>query len=258
MGRALHIIGNWKMHKSLEEAATFVSGLIHDLDAMKSLEIGLAVPYTLISTLSEKCASSSLLIGAQNMNDASEGAFTGEIAGSMLKDAGASFVILGHSERRRFFHESDHFINKKVRRALEVGIKPLLCIGETEEEKESGSAEAVLKEQLEKGLEGLKPEDLSELMIAYEPVWAIGRGKAADPEEVQERHTFIRSCLSDSFKKTKAGTVPLLYGGSVNVDNATYFLNQDQVDGLLIGSASLSLETFRQIIDDGRQLLNNR
>ena len=244
------IIGNWKMNKMIEEGRLFVQQFLSSLVLDKEKTIGLAVPYTLIYPLAEEIKPSPLLIGAQNMNDASEGAFTGEIAGKMLLDAGAQFVLLGHSERRTYYGEDNSCINRKVHQAIKVGIAPILCVGETLAEYEAGKTHAVIEEQLTEGLKGLEAEQLEKLMIAYEPVWAIGQGESATPEIDQEAQQFCRQILSRLFNEQFSEQIVLQYGGSVTPSNAHLLLAQPDIDGLLIGGASLSLESFLQIVND--------
>lgn len=241
------IVGNWKMYKTIEEALSFVDGIKAIVDEADCTVI-LAVPFTAIRPMAEKVAQTKIAIAAQNMNDASEGAFTGEVSGEMLKEAGADFVILGHSERRRLYAETNEFINRKVKRALECGLKPILCIGETFEEREAGKTEAVLEKQLTECLGGVSQESQNALMISYEPVWAIGTGKAASPDIVEEAQAFCRSVLSSLLGDSAGDKVPILYGGSVNPENANKYLEEQDIDGLLIGSASLMSESFAKII----------
>lgn len=242
------IIGNWKMHKILSDASSFVDQLLVHLT--ESHTVGLAVPFTLIAPLAEKSKESPLKIGAQNMNDASEGAFTGEIAGKMLQDAGAQFVLLGHSERRRFFQENDAFINRKVKQCVSLGLQPILCIGETLEQKEAEETKAILEKQIREGLADLSENELSSLIIAYEPVWAIGTGTTPEPGQVQEVHAFCRQILKELFSDAFGEKIVLQYGGSVHKENASLFLAENDIDGLLIGGASLSLESFQEIVND--------
>lgn len=244
------IIGNWKMHKTIEEALSFVHSLLASYKPDGTKVVGLAVPYTLIYPLSIEVKDSQLLIGAQNMNDASEGAFTGEVAGAMLVDAGAQFVLIGHSERRHAYGEDDLLINRKVKRALEVQLRPILCVGETQEEYESQVTHEVIERQLSQGLQNIKTEQLDHLIIAYEPVWAIGNGHSATPEIAQEVQHYCRQVLSKIFTEEAAANIVIQYGGSVSPSNAHELLAQPDVDGLLIGGASLSLESFCQIIND--------
>ncbi len=238
------------MHKTIEEAVEFVQKFILSYQAREGFEVGLAVPFTQIFPLSRQVADHSLQIGAQNMNDASQGAFTGEIAGVMLKDAGAKFVLLGHSERRHLYGEDDAFINRKLKKAVEIGLQPVLCIGETLADFEGELTHAVIEKQLTECLKGFQVEELSKLVIAYEPVWAIGNRHSATAEIAAEVHHFIRQVLSNTFAEDFSRKVVILYGGSVSLLNAPSLLAQPDIDGLLIGGASLSLETFLQIVND--------
>jgi triosephosphate isomerase len=248
------IAGNWKMYKTIEEAKSFVETLAPRIKRSQAA-IYLAVPFTALYPTAQRAKElkSSLKIGAQNMNDAMEGAFTGEIAAAMLKDAGGEFVILGHSERRRVFHEDNAFIHRKVRRALDVGIQPLLCVGENLEEREGERVEAVLREQLENCLAGLSAEELSKMIFAYEPVWAIGTGKIGNPEEMQAAHAFCRKVLGEIGGSGVAEKAQILYGGSVKPENAADMMVQEDIDGLLVGGASLSSELFSQIISNANK-----
>lgn len=253
--RPVVIAGNWKMYKTIEEATGYVetlASLLQKSQAPKSeLAVYLAVPFTAIYPTAErvKALGAPLTIGAQNMNDATEGAFTGEIAARMLIEAGAQFVILGHSERRDLFHETNLLVNRKVKRALADNIQPILCVGETLEERTSGKMEAVLEEQILGSLEGLAAKDLTGLILAYEPVWAIGTGKVAQPEDAEAAHQFCRSVIEKEWGKRAAGRIVIQYGGSVKPENAGLLLEQANVDGLLVGGASLSPEVFSQIIN---------
>ena len=252
--RPIVITGNWKMHKTVEEATVFVEGLIPKL-SQGNIQVGLAVPFTSIFPLAKKADGTLLKIGAQNMNDASEGAFTGEVAAKMLKDAGATFVILGHSERRRLYKEDNDFINRKVKRAIESGLQPFLCVGESQEEHDTDSAHPVVETQLRECLKEIPAEKLRHLVVAYEPVWAIGSNKSATAEQAQEMHQFIRKTLGELLNPENAQSIVIQYGGSVNAANASDFLKQTDIDGLLIGGSSLSLETFSKILDDIYQAL---
>ncbi|MCE5294173.1 MAG: triose-phosphate isomerase [Chlamydiales bacterium] len=241
------LVGNWKMYKTIDQAVAFIDEITPMAEKSTS-KIMLAVPFTAIKTLADKVTGTSIVIGAQNMNDASQGAFTGEIAASMLKDAGAQFVLLGHSERRTIFHENNAFINRKVLRALESELAPLLCIGESYEDHEQSKTHDVLKEQLTECLKDCKPEALQSLIVAYEPVWAIGTGLAATLEVVEAAMKGIRDVLTELLGAKAAKGISILYGGSVSAQNADNYLNSSEIDGLLIGSASLSTESFAKII----------
>ncbi len=247
--RPVIITGNWKMYKTIEEGRSFLEKLI-PLMENASAEPWLAVPFTSIYPLAELAKESRVIIGGQNMNDASEGAFTGEIAGNMLKEAGAKFVLLGHSERRKFYRETNQGVNQKLKRALEAGLRPVVCVGETEQEREEGREHAVLESQLTECLMDISKDHLTSLIVAYEPVWAIGTGKTASPEIAQEAHAHCREILKKILSESLANKIVIQYGGSVNPSNALTLLNQSDIDGLLIGGASLSLESFSQIVND--------
>jgi triosephosphate isomerase len=246
MARNPIVIGNWKMYKTSREAAAYLEELLPQIEGCKA-KVFLAVPYTSIAAAAKAAKGSEVLIGAQNMNDARDGAFTGEIAALMLKEAGAAFVLLGHSERRKLFGETNEFIQRKVVRALQDDLIPVLCVGETAEQREEGKTEEVLRRQIEECLEGIPVEEASKLMLAYEPVWAIGTGKTATPEMAAEAHASCRAVLADLFGKKRASAIPLLYGGSVKPENAAALLAQKGIDGLLVGGASLEPEVFAQI-----------
>jgi triosephosphate isomerase (TIM) len=254
--RTAIIAGNWKMYKTIEEAVSYVetlSPLVKRSQVVKKKEarVYLAVPFTAIYPTARRVKElkAPIVIGAQNMNDASEGAFTGEIAAQMLIEAGAQFVIVGHSERRHLFNESNAFINRKVKQALACNIQPILCIGETLEQRESGTTEQVLKEQLLQSLEGLSAEDLPKMILAYEPVWAIGTGKIAEPHDAQTAHHFCRRTVQEKWGEEAAAHLVIQYGGSVKPENAAELLLQEDIDGLLVGGASLSPHSFREIIN---------
>lgn len=242
------VVGNWKMYKTHADAESYFTDLIPRVkDA--SVEVDLAVPFTLIQMAAQLTSDTKIRIGAQNMNDASEGAFTGEIAARMLVEAGAKFVILGHSERRRLFGETDALVNRKVKQALQNGIEPILCVGETLAERQAGKMHEVLEGQLKEGLADIAPEQLDKLCIAYEPVWAIGTGETATPQIAEEAHMFIRQSLATLADQQLASRVVLLYGGSVHPRTSGALLEQPNVDGLLVGGASLSPELFGQIVN---------
>lgn len=249
--RAKIIAGNWKMYKTIGETVQFVNGL-PPLVTNSQAKIYLAVPFTSLKAAREQAGNSGIHIGAQNMHDCAEGPYTGETSARMIKDAGAEFVILGHSERRRLFHESNAFINRKIKRALIDGLQPLLCIGETLEEHQDGRAEEVLKTQLKECLADLKGDQLTRLIIAYEPVWAIGTDKTATPEIAQKMHQYCRNWLSNEYGNELAEKTPILYGGSAKPENAKALMEPPDIDGLLIGGASLSLDSFSKIVNDVR------
>lgn len=242
------IIGNWKMYHTVDSSLAFLKAFI-PLVQHTPVEIYLAVPFTSIGPMAELAKDTRICIGAQNMHDASQGAFTGEIAAKMLLEIGARFVIIGHSERRRLFHEDNAFINRKMRRALIDGIQPVLCIGETLEERENGQTEQVIRTQLTECLADLPLDKLPNAILAYEPVWAIGTHQPATPEMAQAVHHQCRTLLTEICGDDVAQKMPILYGGSIKPDNAATFLDQIDVDGLLVGGASLTPETFSQIVN---------
>lgn len=236
------------MYKTSTDAVAYIKALIPLVKEAQTL-VYLAVPFTTIAAAAKEAKSSTITIGAQNMHDASEGAFTGEIAAKMLVEAGAKFVLLGHSERRRLFQETNAFINRKIKTAIAEKIQPTLCIGETKEERDAGKTEEVIVQQLTECLEGFKAEELEKLIIAYEPVWAIGTDHTATPEMAQEAHVICRQCLENMFGADFAKNVVIQYGGSVKPENAESLLAEPDIDGLLVGNASLDPESFSKIIN---------
>jgi len=247
MSREQIILGNWKMYKTAQSAVEYIEELIPQVQGCRSV-VCLAVPFTVISPSVTAAKKSSILIGAQNMNDAREGAFTGEVAALMLKEAGAHFVLIGHSERRQIFGESDEYIHRKVIRALQDDLRPVLCVGETLDEYESEKTEEVLQRQIEIATRDIPKEFVHQLIIAYEPIWAIGTGKTSTPEHSQKIHIFLRNCLAKIFGKRKADQISILYGGSVKPGNVKNIISQKDIDGVLVGGASLEAQTFAQIV----------
>lgn len=246
--RPIAIVGNWKMHKTNREAEKYVKELIPIIHTASSRAY-LAVPFTALALVSDLCAGTNIVPGAQNMNEQAEGAFTGEICGKMLKDAGAEFVILGHSERRSLFHETNEIVNNKIKRALDYQLTPIVCIGETAQERDQGFTFKVLTSQLTHTLTGLEPAHISRLMLAYEPVWAIGTHLAAMPAAAEEAHHFCREFLMNAYGLQIAEKTHILYGGSVKPDNALPLLQQKNIDGFLVGTASLNAASFGKIIN---------
>lgn len=245
------IVGNWKMYKTIDEALAFIRTL-NPLIQGCAVDVYLAVPFTMILVLSDAAMDTSIIIGAQNMNDVTEGAFTGEIAGKMLKDSGASFVILGHSERRLYFRETNEFINRKVKRAVKDHLLPIVCVGESGLERDSGQTEEVLRAQILGTFEGIESKDMEKIVLAYEPVWAIGTGNTATPEIANEAHRICRTIIQEKWGEETAKNIPILYGGSVKPENTKKLMEQGEIDGLLVGGASLSVETFSQIVNYNR------
>lgn len=247
--RKKFVAGNWKMYKDKSETFELISQLKEKLNsAMLDVEVAICPPFTSIELASELIKNSQIHLGAQNMHSEVEGAFTGEVSAKMLKSFGVEYVILGHSERRTYFKESDEFINQKIKRAIEFNLKPIFCLGETLEERENGKTFEVVKNQLTKGLFGVSRLDLEKIVIAYEPVWAIGTGKTATPEQAQEVHSFLREELSKLYDSEIASRVRILYGGSVKPENARDLFKQPDIDGGLIGGACLKADSFYQII----------
>lgn len=229
------------MFKTTREAVEYIQALKPCVEKSTS-KVMLAVPYTALKAASDAAKGSNIQIGAQNMHDAAEGAFTGEISSDMIKETGATFVLIGHSERRQYYGETNQSVNRKTKRALAEGLTPIVCIGETEAERESGQTEAVLQKQLSESLEGI---NLEGVIVAYEPVWAIGTGKTATPEIAQEAHKICRSLTSES--------TPILYGGSVKPENAADLMEMKDIDGALVGGASLKADSFAQIVNFGEK-----
>jgi triosephosphate isomerase len=238
---------NWKMHKTLREAKIFFEDLLGMLPLKLDCEVAIFPPFPLLHQAFQ-WASGRLALGAQDVFWEAEGAYTGEVSPVMLKDAGCSYVLVAHSERRRYFGESDTTANKKILSALEHGLKPILCVGETLEEMESRKTKDVVKRQVFEGLQNFRLSDASNLVLAYEPVWAIGTGKADTPEQSNQTIGFIRSLLSEMFGYHEAQKIRILYGGSVKPENIAPFMAQPEIDGALVGGASLSAESFSRIV----------
>lgn len=244
--KSVIIVGNWKMHKTIAETVDYLQHLI-PLVRNSTAKILLAVPFTALHAAAECTKNTSIMIGAQNMHDAEEGAFTGEISGRMLVEAGARFVILGHSERRHLFHESSEWISRKVKRAFYDGLLTILCVGETWDEREAGKTKEVLESQLLKSIGDLGAPLIKNLILAYEPVWAIGTKKSASPDIAEQAHLLCRRLIASHFSSSVAEEMSILYGGSVNPENAFHFIQQPDINGLLIGGASLSVDSFSKI-----------
>ena len=243
MDRKSFIAGNWKMHKTVSEAVTLARDIVESTSGCKNT-LMIAPPYTALAAVREIVEGSHVSLGAQNMASAEEGAHTGEISPRMLQDAGVEYVIIGHSERRHVYGESDELINQKVRLAVSQSFKVILCVGETLDERERGEAEKTVTVQLAKGIEGLKEGELELLTIAYEPVWAIGTGKNATPEDADSMHIHIRNHIRDIYSSICADGMVIQYGGSVKPDNVIGLMAKENVDGALVGGASLATETF--------------
>ncbi|MBT8339576.1 MAG: triose-phosphate isomerase [Desulfatitalea sp.] len=243
------IAGNWKMHKTGTEAALAARQLTAlTADAGDDVEVMIAPTFTALSQVKAELAGSTIELGAQNLHWEEKGAFTGEIAADMLIDAGCTYVIIGHSERRQFFGETDQTVNKRTRAAVNAGLRPVLCIGESEVERDAGQTFSVLDKQLQNGLESFVLQDLQRLVIAYEPVWAIGTGKTATSEQAQQVHAHLRKQLASLWDDEFAQQLRILYGGSVKPSNVAELMAMPDVDGALVGGASLDPETFSQLV----------
>ena len=242
------IAGNWKMYKTPKEAAETARELDQRVASVAGVDIMIAPTYTALAAVSAVIYKGPVALGAQNLFWETEGAYTGEISPPMLKSLGCTYCIIGHSERRQYFAETDQTVNKKIRAAIETQLIPVFCVGETEKEREAGQTFSVLDKQIGKGLEMLVSEDLDTLVIAYEPVWAIGTGKTATDDQAQEAHQFIRSLVKKSFGATLAESIRILYGGSVKPGNIAALMEMPDIDGALVGGASLDAESFSQIV----------
>jgi triosephosphate isomerase len=241
--RKYYIAGNWKMHMTVSEAVALAGELVAGLGASKE-RVMIAPPFTALAAVAQAIKGSPLILGAQNMGPETKGAHTGEISPLMLKDLGVKAVILGHSERRHSYFETDELINRKVLLAIESGLDPILCVGETLAEREAGRLEAVVGGQVREGLKGVSLEALTKVTIAYEPVWAIGTGKTATPEDADAVHRYIRTVLASLYGEPAAKAMVIQYGGSVKADNAAELMAKPNIDGALVGGASLKAETF--------------
>ena len=246
--RKLIIAGNWKMNKTVAEALDLVRGLKLELAGVKEVDLVVCPPFTALCEVSKVILDSNLRLGAQNMNEHPVGAYTGEIAAFMLTEFSVRYVILGHSERRTYYGETDALVARKAQAAHAAALKPIICVGETLEEREQGQTEAILERQIRGSLAGLTKEQMLETIIAYEPVWAIGTGRNATPEQAQEAHAFIRRLLGQIYDETVARRVRIQYGGSVKPSNARDLMSQPDVDGALVGGASLEVRTFSDIV----------
>jgi len=241
--------GNWKMHKTVQESRMFLDELLKNIkDMQDKVDIVVIPAFTAINAAFNVVKGKRINIGAQNMYFEDKGAFTGEISADMLLDAGATYVLLGHSERRKIFGESSELVAKKLNQALKKGLKPIVCIGETREDREKGQMEAILKDQLAGSLKGLTKEEMAKTVIAYEPVWAIGTGLTATPAQAQEAHKYVRKILASIFGDAIAQEVRIQYGGSIKPENAKDLFSQPDINGGLVGGASLEVKSFIDII----------
>jgi triosephosphate isomerase len=248
MARKIFIAGNWKMNKTVAEAAELVAGLKANADKVGDVDVAVCPTFTTLASVVEGLKDTPIKVGAQNVAWAESGAFTGEISAAMLNEIGVDYVIIGHSERRQYFGETDETVNARTKAALAAGLLPIVCIGELLEEREAGKTEDVVKTQTEGGLAGLTAEEAAKITLAYEPVWAIGTGKTATPEMAQEVHAFLRGVLTDMFGAETAEAMRIQYGGSMKPANAAELLAQPDIDGGLIGGASLKADDFFGIV----------
>jgi triosephosphate isomerase len=247
MSRTPFIAGNWKMYMTVAEAEEYIQALLPRVSSIDGVDVAICVPFTDLQAMVDSTRGSRVEVFAQNMHEAEEGAFTGEVSAPMLCEIDVHGVVLGHSERREYFNETDKALSHKLPAALGAGLKPILCVGETEDERERGDTERKLRHQVQEGLERLTPEQIAQVTIAYEPIWAIGTGKVATPEQAEEACGFVRALVGDR-AKAAADVVRVLYGGSVNADNAAELLGQPDIDGALVGGASLDAQTFSEIV----------
>ncbi len=250
MSRTPLIAANWKMHKTVSEAADAAKKLAGLCRNIKNVEVMIAPPFLSIPTVSRVLTEekSAIALAAQNLHFEDQGAFTGEVSGPMIKDAGASYVLIGHSERRQFFGDTNNWTNQKIQAAIRSGLVPVLCVGETEAQRNDDQTFFILDKQITDGVKGLGSESLKNLVVAYEPVWAIGTGKTANNEQIREVHEFLRFLLEKRFSKELAERIRILYGGSVKPENIKGLMEIEDVDGALVGGASLDPEIFIQII----------
>lgn len=242
------IAGNWKMYKTGKEAVDFVNTLKNAVTAVSDVDIMIAPPFTAITQLADITNNTNIALGAQNIYWEQEGAYTGEISAPMLKSAGCQYAIIGHSERRQYFGETDQDINRKIDAVAKASLIPVFCIGETESQRDSGETFSILDKQIKNGLEGLVSESLKSLVVAYEPVWAIGTGKTATKEQAQEVHAYVRNWFAEQFNPEFAQGLRIIYGGSVKPSNVKDLMAMEDIDGALVGGASLDPDSFSQLV----------
>jgi len=246
--RKIIIAGNWKMNKTTTEAIDLANGLKRELYKIDNIGIIICPPFTAIDEVAEVVYESNIGLGAQNMHWEDAGAFTGEVSAPMLKELGCGYVILGHSERRQYFHETNETVNRKLRSALKHGLTPIVCVGESLGERESGRTFDVIRDHVTNSLKGLDKDEVKKVIVAYEPVWAIGTGKTATPDQAQEVHCFIRELLEKAYTREIAEEITIQYGGSVKPDNIKELVSQKDIDGALVGGASLDVKSFSEIV----------
>jgi triosephosphate isomerase len=251
VSRTPFIAGNWKMNKTIAEAEAFIGALLPRAGAVEDVEVVICPPYLALQAIVDSARGSAVQVYAQNMHEADSGAFTGEVSAPMLTEIDVQGVILGHSERRQYYGETDRTLQQKVPKALASGLVPILCVGETEEERERGDTERKLRHQVKEALDKVPADRLADVVVAYEPIWAIGTGQVATPEQAQEAVAFVRALVAD-FDKGAGEAVRVLYGGSLKPDNAPELLGLPDVDGALVGGASLEADAFAQIVEAAR------
>jgi len=246
--RKIIIAGNWKMYKTLKDGEELVNSLKRSLYQIENVDIVVCPPFTLLAALGDALTDSNIALGAQDCYWQEEGAFTGEVSCNMIRDTGCAYVIIGHSERRQFFGETNETVNKKVNAALKAGLLPIVCVGETLAEREKGLTFKVLDSQVNNSLKDINADDILKVIIAYEPVWAIGTGKTATAQQAQEAHKYIRGLLEKSYGKEISGQIRIQYGGSVKPENSAELLKEPDIDGALVGGASLKADSFSDIV----------
>lgn len=242
------IAGNWKMYNTIQESVDLVRGLKKEIEGVGNVEVVVAPVFTSLSAVVAEARGSAIKVAAQNMHWEDKGAFTGEIAPAMIKDAGCTHVIIGHSERRQYFAEIDATVNKKVMAALKAGLTPIMCVGETLQQREAGNTMNVVATQVREGLAKFTAAEIEKIIIAYEPVWAIGTGKTATPAQAEEVHKAIRDIVAGIAGKNVADGLRILYGGSVKADNVDELMREQDIDGALVGGASLKADSFARIV----------
>jgi triosephosphate isomerase (TIM) len=243
------IAGNWKMNKISSEAKSLATEVLHEVNKLDQIDIVLVPPFTALAAVAEVLSEvPNVFLGAQNVHQAASGAYTGEISVSMLRDFYCRYVIVGHSERRQYMQESDALVNQKVKTALAGSLKPIVCVGETLQEREANQWQKVLTRQIQEGLKEIPEKEFADIILAYEPVWAIGTGKTATPQQAQEAHAYIRAEISKLVSPEAARKIRIQYGGSVKADNAAEILHQPDIDGALVGGASLDARSFAAIV----------
>ena len=247
MARKRIVMGNWKMNKTPNEAVELVSSIKESIDTAE-MDVVLCVPFVALADVGRLIAGTNIMLGAQNMHFETSGAYTGEVSGLMLKELGVEYVIIGHSERRQYFNETDQTVNKKIHKALEYGITPIMCCGETLVQREAGVTMEKIRMQVKRGLQGLTPRQISKIVIAYEPIWAIGTGKRATKNQAEEVCAGIRCVISEIFDEPTASKIRIAYGGSVTGNNAKELFDMENIDGALVGGASLKPD-FANIVN---------